>query len=87
MGLFGSLCVGLFGSLCVGLFGALCVGLAEMVLSSEVLTMLCEEITVDDVDEAVQLLFDQTTQRNLQNELCEQFTVKTNRMNSVNSLL
>lgn len=40
-------------------------------------TMLCEEVTVDDVDHAVQLLPDQATRGHLQDELTEQFTAET----------
>lgn len=39
------------------------------------LTVVGEEITVDDVDQAVQLLFNQAAQRNLQDELGEQLAV------------
>ena len=36
------------------------------------LTMLREQVTVDDVYHTVQLLFDQSAQRNLEDELCEE---------------
>ena len=36
--------------------------------------MLCEEVTVNNVDHAVQLLLHKASWRDLQDELCKQFT-------------
>lgn len=43
------------------------------------LTVMSEEIAVDDVNQTIQLLFHQATQRNLQDELGEQLAVETGR--------
>lgn len=39
------------------------------------LTVMSEEIAVDDINQTIQLLFHQPTQRNLQDELGEQLAV------------
>lgn len=41
--------------------------------------MMREEITVDNVNQTVQLLLDQTTHRNLLDELCEKLAAETDK--------